>query len=319
VVATTIGGCERSRVQNRAGGEATRVVHARDRAEKVVGDEVRDRSWASSDAGQRADAAPELAKLTPLVDTPFELGAVDVIADSGGAAIERQEWSFEGIRGVSYRVRVPLDAPLAVIPSDEILPLNKLLPDEVDGDFVAINGGFYDVDNLAMGLVVSGSETTSKLAQNGGSGIVERRDGTVRVIHRRDFEPGADEALQSIDRIVAEGKSLLTEGRRERHTARSAIAVGEDYLWFVVAVESASIAGEPGAHSFQLQSTSYRGLPLWAFARYLIATTDVVDALNLDGAVSTQMIARLGGVEVDIRGEKGTINAVSVVLPRDDP
>jgi hypothetical protein len=152
---------------------------------------------------------------------------------------------------------------------------------------------------------------------------VQQRKGDLSVIHRRDWKPGAEQALQSIDRIVAGGKSLVTEGRRERHAARSAVAVGKDHVWFVIAIEEASIAGnrsgasDDGGHRFQLQSTSFRGLPLWAFARYLLATTDVTDALNLDGAVSTQLRGQLENIQLDIRGERGTINALYMGMKAD--
>lgn len=301
-------GCqrERSRAVQEVGAQGTRATHTRDRAEEAA-------RW--NDA-----AGPELPPLEPVADTPLALGKIEVLAAEDGVELQRQPWSFHEIRGVSYRVRIPRDrARLRVVAAKQPRPLRELVG-TIDGKqstpWAAINGGFYDVDKSAMGLVVAAGEEVSELRKNGGSGIVTSRHGTIAIEHRNRYEPGADEALQSIDRIVAEGESLMTEGRRERHTTRSAIAVGKDYVWLVLAAEEESFMGDFPA--YQLRSTSFRGLPLWAFARYLLETTDTVDALNLDGAVSSELEARVASQELGIRGEMGTINALILdVTPPD--
>lgn len=301
MVLVTIGvGCDRGRAVQEVGAQGTRATHARDRA----ADRVEAERWQAE-----PDAGKPLPELAPVAETGLALGELEVVAERDGARLERQAWSFQEIRGTSWRVRVSKEAlKLRVMGSEEVAPLRDFAtPDE---PFVAINGGFYDVDNQAMGLVISDGQEHATLRKNGGSGVLESREGNVAIVHRNDYVLGADEALQSIDRIIADGKSLMTEGRRERHTARSAIAIGESHVWFVVAFEDESVVPSESDDVIQLRSTSFRGLPLWAFARYLLETTEVQDALNLDGAVSTQMAASVGDTSLDVRGEMGTINAV---------
>lgn len=307
-------GCDRetTRVRGEVGAGGTRAIHARDAIEQRS-DEAAERGADAEARPDAEDAAKASEELRAIPETGLEVGDIEVLSSDGEMAIERQSWAFEGIRGVAYRVRLPRDAArLRVVPSEVLTPLAELVG-EREAPFAAVNGGFYDVDGEAMGLVTSGGKEHAPLRRNGGSGIVSERGGELRITHRSDWEGGADEALQSIDRIIAEGKSLMTEGRRERHTARSAVALGAQHAWLVVAFELASIV-EAGP-AIQLRSTSFRGLPLWAFARYLLETTDVVDALNLDGAVSTQFLADVGDMRVEVRGEKATINGV-ILEPR---
>lgn len=300
-ICLTLQACDRDRatVRNDVESTGTRATHARDRVESRV--------ERSTPKDARVDAGPGV-ELSPVGDTQLSVGPIDELDEEDGMAIERQVWSFQGIRGVALRVRVPLErAKMTVVASDDIEPLGELV-DRPEPPFAAINGGFYDVDGEAMGLVIADGDERSTLRTNGGSGVVSSHDGELRITHRRDWEGGADHAIQSIDRIISGGETLMKEGRRERHTARSGVALGDEQAWIVVMYEDASAV--PAGEATQLRSTSFRGVPLWAFARYLLATTDVREALNLDGAVSTQLVAKVGQTRIDLRGERGTINAL---------
>lgn len=243
----------------------------------------------------------------PVGDTGLAVADVETLATSSDMALQKQRLYFDGDEAVAYRIRVKKSkATMKVLASDKVVRLEKLF-EKPAGNFVAINGGFYDTKLQPMGLVVSGGKVQNEYSKQGGSGIVESRDKAISVVHRSKYQKGADEALQSIDRIVSKGKSLVRQRSEAPPAARSVVAVGEEYLWLIVVVAHSSIHSDEG--TIQLRSTS-RGLPLWATARYLIETTDVVDALNLDGGVSTQLIARVGEERLEIRGVSGTINGI---------
>ncbi len=259
-------------------------------------------------------AAGVFAHATPMGfeaidDTGLSVAEVEQVASTGKMELQRQEIFFDGERVIAFRIRVPkANADLRVLPSKKVARLDQLF-EKPNGDFVAMNGGFYDQDLDPMGLVVSGAKEHIKRRKVGGSGIIESRSGKISILHQSRYQNGADEALQSIDRIVAEGKSLVRRRSGAPAAARTVVALGKDYLWTIVVVSEKSLQKEGGA--MQLRSTS-QGLPLWATARYVLETTDVVDALNLDGGISTQIIARVDDQLLHIRGVSGTINGILV-------
>ena len=239
-----------------------------------------------------------------------ELEPVETLAAEAGLALERQRWHLGARSGWAWRVRVRLPGRLKVLAGEGLRPLSALVPAQLTGPWAAINGGFYDVDGSPMGVVISDGEERAGFRRGGGSGVVLVRDGQPRIVHHSEYRPGAEQALQSIDRIVAEGRSLARPRPGAPVAARSAVALTGRELFLVLAAEDAGIRGGP--RRARLSLASDLGLPLWAFADYLVRGVGAEAALNLDGGVSSQLSARVGGQTFHITGPRGTINALLV-------
>lgn len=161
-----------------------------------------------------------------------------------------------------------------------------------------------------MGLVVSDSAERHPLTDRGASGVVEYDPMPVGVVHRHAWNPGAKQALQSIDRVVDAGASLVKPRDGAHLDARTAVVVAPDGVWVVVAVANESIT--PEADGVRLVSTVGHGLALSEFAELLVTGLHAEQALNLDGAVSTQMVVSIPPWRWVVTGERGTINGVVV-------
>ena len=260
--------------------------------------------------GEATPAAGEPAALAPPSDggEALHTSPVEPLWSEGGLTVERQAWQLGADAGVAWRARVPLpgDAKMAYLGGVEDFP--AFLPIDA-GPWAAINGGFYDAMRDAMGLVVTAGEERVALTTSGGSGVFSFGPQGPRVVHRDAWQPGDPEALQSIDRLVDAGTSLVKR-RSSNRAARSAVVVGREALWLVALAADASITPTDGG--VRLRDTVGEGLPLWAFADYLLQSTDVVAALNLDGAISTSFAAAAGEHRFTVEGERGTINAVVI-------
>ncbi len=250
---------------------------------------------------------------------PLQVAPVEVMAREGELVLERQPWRLNDREGFAWRVSAPQRAQAQVLPSDEVRPIDTLIPETLSaGPWAIINGGFYEEAPQggfrAMGVVIARGVTHNDYTHRGGSGVFAMMDGMARIIHRPKWaalgkrRPAPQEALQSIDRIVAEGELLVTHKPDARLTARSAVALDGERVWFVV---SASTSGlRPHADGFQLRQTAYTGMSLYDFAVYLKEHVGARDALNLDGAVSTQLLTQIDGQRFELTGERGAINAL---------
>jgi len=276
------------------------------------------RDGGENDAGGRAGRDVEAPSQPAFHGTPVAVTKVQVLHDTSGLRVERQQWKFGATQGAAWRVRLPLDAGVSLSSGNGVMGFQRLVPTG-DGPWAAINGGFYELipkrrAYRPMGLVVSEGKRLSKLTGRGGSGVFYVDGDGPAIVKRSAY--GAQHprvALQSIDRLVADGKSVVSRQHATQTAARSAVVVGRSHLWFVVAVDARDFIGI--AQGARLTTTSH-GLSLWAFAEYLRATTDVRDALNLDGGVSTQMAVQDGSYALRIDGVRGTINAL-VARPPD--
>ena len=259
-----------------------------------------------------SDAAAPVAPPSPKSPPIISLGETVALMAEGGLTLERQRWSWGPKEGppilsmVTYRARAPLDARVVVRPSEAVAPFSTLVPQDDPGPWVAINGGFYEEG--AMGLVVSGGKELTPLSPRGGSGVFFWSPAGSQIVHRDDWRPGPPEALQSVDRLVNAGASVVrTIGGPQ--TARSAVVVGKTQLWFVICAAEETVAAT-GAGTHQLGAAEHAGPTLGVFADYLLASTDAVTALNLDGGISTQLAAALDGQRFVVTGQAGTINTL---------
>lgn len=243
---------------------------------------------------------------------PVAVAEPEVLHERGELRVERQRWRSDGVDGVAWRVRVPLSVTVEIPASDTVAAFTSLLP-AGSGPWAAINGGFYEAAGdmyRPMGLVVSGGDEVSSITHRGGSGIFYvDEEGRPAIAHRADFDASPSVAVQSIDRIVADGESVVTRKPGATGAARSAVVVGDQHFWLIIAVAEGDIQPRPGGALLRRTRT---GLSLWAFAEYVLATTDAEDALNLDGGISTQLAVRDGDYQLLIEGVRGTMNAVVV-------
>lgn len=257
-------------------------------------------------AGEERAASLEVAAAAPPAEQTLALEAPRTLREEGGLRLEEQGWSWGEERGTAWRVSVPLPGRATVSPARSVVEFDALLPADA-GPWAAINGGFYDPEGRAMGLVVSGGRERSAFVRGGGSGVFFVGPAGPAVVHRDAWKPGPAEALQSIDRLVDEGRSLVK--RREGPlAARSAVAVGADRLWLLALAGEQSVV--PLSDGARLDATAGNGLPLGVFAEWIVRSTGAITALNLDGAVSTQLAVRTSAGAFRVRGERGTINAI---------
>lgn len=252
--------------------------------------------------GAPGSVPPPASPPSVAVDPPTTLLAAE------GLVLEEQRWRYGEASGRAWRVRVPLPGRAQVVPSEAVVPFAALVPTD-PGPWAAINGGFYE--RGPMGLVVSGGVERSPRSPRGGSGIFSWSAAGPSIGHRDAWAPGAPEALQSIDRLVDAGRSLVKRREEARAAARSAVAISDEALWLVALADEASVAPLPQG-GVQLHDTVVLGLPLWAFADYLAQELGARTALNLDGAVSTQLQVSTPDGTWEVRGERGTINALVV-------
>lgn len=248
---------------------------------------------------------------TAVASAPQPRGGVTVtddtlIAKVDGLELRQLTWSVPGARGLAWVARVPRDGALDVVPSPSVVPLSQIVGTP-RGTWAAVDGGFYE--DGPMGLVVSDGVEHAALTGRGGSGVVSYGPDRVSIVHRDAWKPGPQEALQSIDRLVDRGVPLVNEREGARRDARSAVAVSGDAAWIVTAVAEESVRA--GADGVQLVNTVGYGMTLAEFARFL-ADRGATEALNLDGAVSTQMIVATPTWRWEVRGQRGTINAVVI-------
>jgi len=120
---------------------------------------------------------------------------------------------------------------------------------------------------------------------------------------------GPAEALQSIDRLVDVGVNWVTARPDAPLTARSVVALGGGRAWLVALAGDRSLRRSAGG-GYRLEGTTGAGLTLHDFASFLISAVHAEKALNLDGAISTQLAVSNGRRRFEVVGERGTIHAV---------
>jgi len=247
-----------------------------------------------------------LACTNPLPPEPPPINEVVLAAPQ--VSLQELGWTHEGHKGRAWVARVPRGVLLQLVPAETPRPLPELAP--LAGNGVAINGGFYGPDGKALGLVRTEGSDRTPLSAQGGSGVLTwGPDLPIQVVHRDAWADQGPTALQSVDRLVDGGESLVKPREGAPRAARSAIGLTADAVLFVVSVGKGSIASE-NSDRVVLQRTSGQGQPLWVFAAWLAEELGVAQALNLDGAISTAMRVRVGDTLLDIVGEAGTVNAV---------
>ena len=201
---------------------------------------------------------------------------------------------------------------IKVLPSKKAQPIERFAGARRG---VTINGGFYEHDR-AMGLVVAKGKTISPLSARGGSGIFTLSRGRPDIVHKDAYAEGPEYALQSIDRLVDRGRSLVGRKASTSLDARSAVFLRPGEVGFVVLYDEAAATDERGV--IQLDSkSSTTGISLFDFAALLARSQKqgglgATKALNLDGGYSTSLVVHVGELNLEIRAHRATINAISM-------
>jgi len=248
-------------------------------------------------------------------------------------AIERKVFTLEQgpLRSELFDARIG-DRPLHLIrtpvpPGSEVrVRTAPLLPVPLadlagPGPLVAINGGFFDRVGRPLGLIVQDGTPTAPLRRAGGSGILTHGPGGFRVVHRTKLpERGVEQAIQSIDRLVDAGASVVSARASRARDARSAVATFADgsavlYTLFSPQAVAWSRCSELDC-AFQLnRESTHTGVSLEELAAYLVSE-GAEAALNLDGGFSTSFEARLGGRSLRVIAHAGTTIALIALAPQ---
>lgn len=156
---------------------------------------------------------------------------------------------------------------------------------------VAVNASFFDEDGRAMGLAVYDGRllATHKIDAWGALVVDGRRARVVRGSEVKD-ELSHRLVLQGIPRLVVKGE---VQKLKEQKAARTAVCAADDVVVLVVSTEADATAFA----KFLARPRAQGGL-------------GCVDALNLDGGPSTQLYARLPGVQARVQGGWGVPNAL---------
>ncbi len=241
-----------------------------------------------------------------------------------GLSFSEHAFSLPESSGLVWVARVDLsETRLSLVQAGTPRPLLDVVVGKLrQGDYVAINGSFYGRDDRPMGWVVSDKRELAPRTRSGGSGVFLLEGSAARIVHRdAELPKTPDLALQSIDRLVDAGQSVVRQRSNMRRDARSAVAVRKDgSVIFVVAFDTRAADKRPDSVvALNAQSTS-TGLTLAEFAT-LMATPrakgglGVRTALNLDGGFSTSMLVEIGDKKRTLLPHRATTNAL-IARPR---
>lgn len=162
--------------------------------------------------------------------------------------------------------------------------------------FVALNASFFDEEGRAMGLVVDqGRAVSRRRIAKWGALVLRGRRAEVVEGTNVDTNPSPDLVVQGTPRLVVDGQ---VPRLKPQVAQRSAVCAEGRFVTFVVVptkVDATALG------RFLARAPAAGGL-------------GCNDALNLDGGPSTQLLARLGELSVDVRGGWGVPNAL-VALP----
>jgi hypothetical protein len=234
----------------------------------------------------------------------IELGPVARVLVEEDASLRLQIYPYRVGRG-SGRMWIasiqPRGVDLSLQPhASRPVPLSDLVAQVLpQGDFVAINGGFYDRSG-PLGLVISSGTTIHPLRRDGGSGVLLVAGGIPRIVHRDAFQapPDTELALQSIDRLVDRGRNLVRPRNGMPHDARSVVAIdARGVLFFIVVFDDRAIASSKGSYVRLNRRSTDTGVTLFALAEFLARSRKdggwgATSALNLDGGFSSSFQAR---------------------------
>ncbi len=262
-------------------------------------------------------AVPAPERQTRGSESPATRPTETLHAEHDGMTLSVRQVTGEGWSGrlVVVAFASPHERHVRVVPSESPRPLDAILGATRPAQpYAAIDGGFYDVDSEPMGLVRTDGVDVRALSENGGSGVFLTEGGRPRIVHRSEYVASEQvrEGLQSIDRLVHEGRSLVSPHASPRRAARSAVAIdGDGKLLLVVAFDDRSVVREEEAR-IELGSQSGQLGPTFGEMAELLVLAGARDALGLDGGISTALTVKSSVRSLRIDGFRGTINSIVV-------
>jgi hypothetical protein len=163
--------------------------------------------------------------------------------------------------------------------------------------YVVVNGGFFDENDVPLGLVVGDGKQTSALRKVD-QGVFLISAGRPSIQHTRDPLPAMiDAGLQSGPRLVVAGRVLPLKPQSSRRT--SVCLPGDGTVIIVVFTAPISLAD---LASNLARPTADGGLGCWS-------------ALNLDGGPSTQLSVATPALTMEEKGGWGVPNGLAI-LPK---
>jgi uncharacterized protein YigE (DUF2233 family) len=222
-------------------------------------------SVAATSSTSRPDAAFAFTALNPALST-----ARGRLTDSTGVD---HEWRV---------ARVDLSRSRLRIRAVESRNLADLLQDA--NLALAVNGGFFDRDLSASGLLISAGTKLAETRRGGGSGILIVRDSRAELIGREDtLPPKLDFALQCGPRLIERDGSVGIHRNDEKRAARTVACVRDGGRQLDLIVAFTPERRGDGPTLFELAQRL--SMPLAADDQ-----SGCEAALNLDGGPSTGMV-----------------------------
>ena len=260
---------------------------------------------------------PQLSSYTPIVIGPV----IEKLASGEGAVrLERLSYSQHNQRGQIWLGTI--DPSLSDISVESGEGKERALEDIVPSsrrtrDHITINGGFYD-DNGPLGLVVSHGHTIKRFRADGGSGVLVLEGGMPEIVHREAFRRTRvlDHALQSIDRLVADGQVLVARRQDAPRDARSLVGItAQQQLVVAVVFDQDSVSQDAGGQVWLNRQSTSTGPTLRELAELAVRPRDAGGlgcrwALNLDGGWSSAMRVKIGPDRRSITPYRGTYTAL---------
>jgi uncharacterized protein YigE (DUF2233 family) len=165
---------------------------------------------------------------------------------------------------------------------------------EWSGATLAINANFFDERGRALGLIVTGGSTYQRVHQGGRTltGVFSVGSDGVRISNRSSYSPTyVSEAVQAGPRLVADGAPVPDLSQSGASSRRSGLCIDQR-----------------GRIIFFAVSSGFFGLTLEKLQEIVtLPGIDCIDALNLDGGGSSQLIVTLpdsrGGAEIFLPGQ----------------
>lgn len=211
-----------------------------------------------------------------------------------------------------------------VLPSARPAPLREIVAEASPPQpYAAIDGGFYDTRSEPMGLVRAGGVDVHPVGAEGGSGIFFVEGNVPRIVHVDAFAPNASisEALQSIDRLVQGGSSVVSPTASERRAARSAVAIdARGGLHLVIAFDERAVRNEEEARIELGPDATRSGPTIAQWAELLRRPVEeggvgARDALGLDGGFSTSLVVKSEARALSVVAHNATINGLLITAP----
>jgi len=265
-------------------------------AEEVVAAPVAEvvASPPSAPSGEPASAAAP-APVSPSFATVVE--GLSVLSDERvDAEGQAHDWVVARIDLERHELRV---RPLGAAPFASLRAESDLL--------AAVNGGFFDPQLRASGLLISESATLALERAGGGSGVLAVAQGRARLLPRGSrLPPETDFAVQCGPRLIEPDGSIGIRSDDGQRAARTAACIrrGGRELDLVVVTSKEALGGGPGLLQLArwLEGPMAAGEPSGCEA-----------ALNLDGGPSTGLV--IAGRPALAREPLGPV-PFALVIPR---